>query len=224
MKLAIFNGSPRCKKSNSRILIDHFLQGYQTVIQNHVTVCYLGELKKREGHLEIFRDAEKVIIVFPLYTDSMPGIVKLFIEDLFQAGRDYGKRLGFVVQSGFPEGIHSYHIERYLRKLTSRLGCTYLGTVTKGGVEGIQVMPPFMTNKLYGQFSQLGEIFAGTGEFDEKISAELRRPFRMSWLRRNLFRFFAFTGLTNFYWNSNLKKNNAFEKRFDKPFKEVHRP
>jgi hypothetical protein len=28
----------------------------------------------------------------------------------------------------------------------------------------------------------------------------------------------AKTGLTNFYWNSNLKKNGAFEKRFDKPY------
>jgi multimeric flavodoxin WrbA len=222
MKLAIFNGSPRVKKSNSKILINHFLEGYQSVIQNHVTVCYLGEIKKREGHLEIFRDAEKVLIVFPLYTDSMPGIVKLFIEDLFHAGRNHGKKLGFIVQSGFPESIHTYHIERYLRKLTARLGCTYLGTVTKGGVEGIQVMPPFMTRNLFARFHRLGKLFAATGEFDEKLMSELRKPFRLSWFRRNIFRFFVFTGLTNFYWDSNLKKNNAYDRRFDKPYEKDH--
>jgi len=26
------------------------------------------------------------------------------------------------------------------------------------------------------------------------------------------------TGLSNFYWNSNLKKNGAYKNRFDKPF------
>ena len=50
------------------------------------------------------------------------------------------KSLVFIVQSGFPEAIHSVCIEKYLKKFTSKLNCTYLGTVIKGGVEEIQVI------------------------------------------------------------------------------------
>ncbi|MFW6370050.1 MAG: hypothetical protein ACOC10_02460 [Bacteroidota bacterium] len=39
-------------------------------------------------------------------------------------------------------------------------------------------------------------------------------------MRRFLFSLVSKTGLTDFYWNSNLKRNNAFSKRFDKPFEE----
>lgn len=33
-----------------------------------------------------------------------------------------------------------------------------------------------------------------------------------------IFKLLIKLGLTNFYWNNNLKKNGAFEKRFDRPF------
>jgi hypothetical protein len=93
-----------------------------------------------------------------------------------------------------------------------------LGTIIKGGVEGIQIMPPLMTKKLFSKFVDLGEYFAKNETFSKEIQAKLGRPFRMSILRRFLFRLISKTGLTNFYWNSNLKRNNAYSKRFDKPF------
>ena len=39
-------------------------------------------------------------------------------------------------------------------------------------------------------------------------------------MRRILFNVINKTGLTNLYWDSNLKKNNAFKDRFDKPFED----
>jgi hypothetical protein len=162
-----------------------------------------------------------VIVIFPLYTDSMPGIVKEFFENIVRSELPPAKKIGFIVQSGFPESIHSVFIERYLEKLTGKeMKCEYLGTVIKGGVEGIQVMPPFMTRKLFGRFEDLGEYFAKNEAFSDEIQLRLRKPFKMSPVRRFLFTLINKTGLTNFYWNSNLKANNAFDKRFDRPFEE----
>lgn len=79
-------------------------------------------------------------------------------------------------------------------------------------------MPPSMTKKLYLNFEKLGENFAKTGKFDLAIQHKLKQPYRMSKLRIFTFKLMSLTGLTNFYWNSNLKKNNAFEQRFDKPY------
>lgn len=220
MKLVIFNGSPRYKKSNSKILIDHFLTGYNRICPDPVSIHYLANSKQKEDRKEIFRNAEIVIIIFPLYTDCMPGIVKDFFESIIELKFTNSKRIGFVVQSGFPEAIHSIYIERYLKKLTKRLKCEYLGTIIKGGVEGIQIMPPWMTKKLFGKFHDLGEHFAKNEVFSPEIQEVLRKPFKMSLMRRVLFSVINKTGLTNFYWNSNLKKNGAFKNRFDKPFEE----
>ena len=217
MKLVIFNGSPRNKKSNSKILIDHFLKGYSRINHEDVHIQYLANLKQKEEQIEAFRNSEVVIIIFPLYTDCMPGIVKEFFESIIRINLTSSKKVGFIVQSGFPEAIHSIYIERYLEKLTKRLECEYLGTIIKGGVEGIQIMPPFMTKKLYNTFENLGENFAKNHVFQKSIIEKLRNPFKMSLVSRFWFKVFNKLGFTNFYWNSNLKKNNAYSKRFDRP-------
>lgn len=220
MKLAIINGSPRYKKSNSTLLINQFLSGYHKIIPEEIPIHYLANQQLRNEAVDAFFESNEIILIFPLYTDCMPGIVKEFIERIAQMNKSDigGKKIGFIVQSGFPEAIHSVAVEHYLEKLTKRLQCEYLGTVIKGGVEGIQFMPPFMTRKLYLQFEKLGEYFAKNSAFSPQIMDKLRKPYKMSPIQRALFSMMAKTGLTNFYWNSNLKKNGAFEKRFDKPY------
>jgi NAD(P)H-dependent FMN reductase len=216
MQLAIINGSPRYKNSNSAILVQQFLKGFQS--NSVTTLSYLSGAENRKKAVADFASSDTVLIIFPLYTDCMPGIVKEFFEDLIKIESIGQKKIGFIVQSGFPESIHSVALERYLEKLTKRLGHIYLGTVIKGGVEGIKIMPPGMTKKLFSQFEQLGRYFAEFQNFDPQIMKQLRNPYRLSPLRIMFFKLMSKTGLTNYYWNMNLKKNNAFEKRFDKPF------
>lgn len=218
MQLALFNGSPRIKKSNSKILIDQFLKGYIGIIPGQVPIHYLANRKLRVAQLVDFQKADSIILIFPLYTDCMPGIVKEFFEEILELDRIPFKKIGFIVQSGFPEAVHSMYVERYLKKLTKRLQYEYLGTIVKPGVEGIQMMPPVMTKKLFAKFIQLGEYFAKNGTFDPEIQKSLRKPYKLSPLKRVLLKIAQPTGLTNFYWNMNLKKNNAYENRFDRPY------
>ncbi|RLD57640.1 MAG: hypothetical protein DRJ01_13625 [Bacteroidetes bacterium] len=218
MKLTIFNGSPRGEQSNSTILIEQFLIGYNIINSDNVSINYILKSKLEKERKEIFQNADIILIFFPLYTDCMPGIVKKFFEDIADLKINKSKKIGFIVQSGFPEAIHSTFVERYLNKFTKRLKCEYLGTVIKGGVEGIKIMPPFMTKKLFSRFQDLGEYFAKNECFSPEIKKKLLKPYKMSLGRKIMFFIFSKTGMANFYWNSNLKKNNAFEKRFDKPF------
>lgn len=218
MKLAIFNGSPRHKKSNTKLLLENFTNGYSKH-NNHVPeLHYLANQREREQQLEAFNCAEFVIIALPLYTDSMPGIVKAFIESLPSLKNNKNKSVGFIVQSGFPESIQSSYLERYLRKMSQRLGFRYLGTVIKGGVEGIHIMPSIMTRKLFDAFVELGSHFAQHQTLSPKVIHQLATPVRMGTARRVMFRMFQATGLTNFYWNEQLKRNNAMHKRFDQPY------
>ncbi len=219
MQLTIFNGSPRGKNSNTAILLDHFIKGFNQNNENDFSIAYFIHTKNVQQHVELFEKAENVIIAFPLYTDAMPGIVKYFIEALEPlCGKGNNPRLGFIVQSGFPEPNHSRYVERYLEKLAKRLGCEYLGTIVKGGVEGIKIMPPSMTKKLYNTFYKLGENFSKDDTFDQELVKQLTPWEKMPARRIQVFKLLHKTGFANFYWDNQLKKNGVFDKRFDQPF------
>lgn len=217
MKLVIFNGSPRKHKSNSAVLIGQFLDGYSIHKKETVPVHFLAQKGKMEENIRAFNEANTILIIFPLYTDAMPGQVMAFFEKLEQLNAA-GKQIGFIVQSGFPEAYHSIFIERYLEKLAKRMQCNYLGTIIRGGVEGIQIMPNSMTRKLFRQFVKLGADFATNGQLNEKIIKELKQPYRLSQGKQLMYRIMSFTGLSNYYWNMKLKENKAYEKRYDKPY------
>jgi multimeric flavodoxin WrbA len=215
MKLTVFNGSPRGKSSNTSVLMEHFLNGFAATEGNTYEIAYLKDVNDRDTFARLFEEAEQVILASPLYADAMPAVVKDFIESLEPlCQRDGNPDIGFVVQSGFPEPEHSRYLERYYVKLAKRLGCRYKGTVIRGGVEGIRIMPKLMNRGLFKAFYKLGEAFGKTGEFDKKLVAKLAKPERLPKLWFQLMR--AITHKT--YWDSMLKKNNAYDKRFDRPY------
>ena len=219
MRLTVFNGSPRGKTSNTRLLMGHFSRGFLEHLDNQEEIVCLNRTRELGDQVEMFAQAENVILAFPLYTDAMPGIVKNFIEALEPVcGRPENPSLGFVVQSGFQEPAHSRYLERYLVKLASRLGCAYFGTAVKGGVEGIQVMPGWMTRKLLNTFNLLGKNYSADSGFDGSLLKKLAPWEKMSRGRIAFFRLLNRTGAGNFYWDQQLKKNQAFEQRFDRPF------
>jgi NAD(P)H-dependent FMN reductase len=218
MKLAVFNGSPRAGGSNTKILLDHFLRGFSETQGDEYELFYLIREKDFTSCIEAFKKAEHVVLAFPLYGDSMPAPVKAFIEALEPVcGREGNPPLGFIVQSGFPESGQSHYLRRYLEKLTRRLGCRYTGTVIKGGVEGIQAQPPWMTRKLFQSFYELGRIYGQTGEFDPELVEKLGKPVWYSGPGLIVAGFFMKL-FGHAYWNSMLKKNGAYEKRFARPY------
>jgi len=218
--LTVFNGSPRGKKGNTPILLDKFLQGFSAANpQNSFESFDLVHTRQVEDFAAKFAEAECAVIAFPLYTDSIPGIVKTFIEALEPfRGRAQNPPLLFVVQSGFPEAAHSRFVEAYLQKLAARLGCPYVGTIVKGGVEGIQGQPEQMTCKLFEQFEQIGCTFGETGALDSVQLARLTKPERYPAIMIPLLRLLSATGLLNMWWNMQLKQNQAFEQRFNRPY------
>lgn len=220
MQLLLLNGSPKGKKSNTKVLLDTFLKGYDPDGTKDVTIHYLHKLSNHEAALSDFQQAQKVIIAFPLYTDAMPGILMKFIEAMEPfRNKQNNPDIGCIVQSGFPEAHHSKYVGKYLEKLARRLGSDYLGTVIKGSIEGIKVKPHWMIKKTLAQFEQLGSLFAKTGTFDEKLIAEIEKPVLLSGFTRFFISLLNKAGLMNFYWNMQLKKNNVYDKRFAQPYK-----
>jgi len=222
MKLTVFNGSPRGEESTTTILLKHFLNGFITTDGNTYEIDYLNRVKDGDKFIKFFQEAERVFLAFPLYDDAMPAIVKTFIESLEPlCGRANNPSIGFLVQSGFPEAIHSQYVERYLEKLARRLSCKYLGTVIKGSANRIEEKPGWMTKKIFKSFYELGKAFGETGKFDERIVLELAKPEKLRTFQLWILRLVLKTPLANLNWNKLLKENDAYEKRFKKPYMEV---
>ncbi len=219
MKLTVLNGSPRGRSGNTEILLGWFLEGFESVPGNSHETKYLKRVTEQDGLAETFRDAEAVLLAFPLYTDSMPGIVKSFIDRLSPpAGRGSHPKLLFLVQSGFPEAERSRPVARYLEKLARRLGLPCVGTIVRGGCKGIHVTPPAMTRKIRLAIREIGTGFGGTGELDTEAVARFAGPERLSAVARAGFALMDMAGVANFYWDMNLRKHGAYARRFARPY------
>ncbi len=221
MRLAVYNGSPKGERGNSNFLLRHFLDGVMETPGHSYELAHLAKVKEQERFVELFTGADAVILAFPLYTDMMPGIVKAFFESLEPlCGREGNPPIGFIIQSGFPESVHMRELESYLEKLSRRLGCRYLGTALKGGGEGIQSQPRFLTGGFLDAMSELGRGFGRTGEFNHDVVARLGRVERLSPLRLLVTRTIGNWMAKKAFWDKKMKENNAYERRLARPYEQ----
>lgn len=216
-RLTLFNGSPRGKRGNTPIFLGEFAKGFGRETETH----HLIYAKQIDQHVRAFAEADCAWLGFPLYTDAMPGVVKHFIDALEPlVGRKDNPPLGFIVQSGFPEGLHSRYIERYLEKLAARLGSPYLGTIVRGNGEGVRIMPPEMTQDLFENLQALGASLARSGRLDPEILSKIAAPERYPFYLGPIFQVFLRLPMAHSYFDNMLKKNGAYERRFARPFAE----
>lgn len=214
-RLTLFNGSPRGRKGNTAIFLREIAAGFDGPSETY----HLVRLNETDKMAAAFAQAECVLLGFPLYTDSMPGVVKRFIEAIEPLkGRAGNPPIGFVVQSGFPEGLHSRYVERYLERLAERLGCPYLGTVVKGNGEATRVMPPEMNASLFANLQAIGDGLATQGRFDPAILAKIAHPERFPAILGPVLQVFLRLPVAHWYFDDMLKKNGVYERRFARPF------
>ena len=213
MNTIILNGSPKVnpKESNTRIFAEEF-------VRNMKNPCEIRRIAKEDPEelAEYIKRFDTIILIMPLYVHAMPGTVMKFIEKLKPAEGE-GKSIGFIIQAGFMETSQERFVERYFKNLAAQLNYKYLGTVSKGEAAGIYMYPK-MFKKVLKLVSDLGAAYEKTHDFDGDIVKELGTPYiipkstlRLLWLVSKL-------GLGNIGWHRELRKNNAFDKRLDRPY------
>jgi hypothetical protein len=218
MRLLVLNGSPRGARSNTGVVLAPFLEGFAEAPGNSHEIQYLVRTSERARQLAAFAAAEAVLLAFPLYTDAMPAVVADFVASLAtRCGAPVNPRLLFLIQSGFPEPFHSRPAERWAEKLARRLGAPYLGTIVKGGVEGIQAKPAWMTRPLLDQMRALGRGLGATGRLDPVLLARLPGHERLSPAALSGYRVAGALGLLDLWWDHLLKQNGAYAQRHARP-------
>jgi NAD(P)H-dependent FMN reductase len=219
--LVLLNGSPRGERSNSMKMLSRVAEGWQRGGGPEPEVLHLAHRAGFDRAVQAFAEADTLLLGMPLYTDSMPALVKSYIEALqprTAAADGANPALGFLVQSGFPEASHSRPLERYLQKLAGRLGSRYVGTIVRGGGESLQMVPDRANQKLWARLRTLGEQLYREGSFGAEELRAVAGVERMPALTLALARLAVHLPIVNFYWNGVLKKNGAWQRRFAAPY------
>lgn len=218
MRLVVYNGSPRGKGGNTQALLDELVRGFESAPGCAADMIRLRDERDMPALRKRFTGCDMAVLAFPLYVDAMPSVVKEFIEALEPlCGRAGNPALGFVVVSGFAEGVHASYVAKYLEKLARRLGCRHMGTVTMGNAEGVRHAAGKRRDMVYAAFRHQGQCLAAGWEFDAQAAASLAGPYRFTAPLRVFFTLMGKLGLMDAGWNRMLRANGAFERRLDRP-------
>ncbi len=212
MSTIILNGSPKgnSDKSNTHIFTQEFVRHMETPCE--IKCIAKSDPKELASYIKEFNH---IIIMLPLYIHAMPSIVMKFIECLEPAREN--QSIGFIIQAGFIETAQEKYVKRYFEDKAMQLNYHYLGTVCKGEAAGIYMYPK-MFKKVLKLIAELGQKYEKTRQFDEDIVSKLAKPYELSKGQAKFFEFINQTGLNNVGWHSVLRKNNALDKRLDRPF------
>jgi len=222
MRLTVFNGSPKQGISNTELMVSKFGEGLARTAGNESRVFKLNKFNSLNEAVELFAESDCILLAFPLYVYSMPAGVKKFIEELeplCQSEVKHPKKIGFLVQYGFKEAIHARALEKYLEMVTKMLKCDYVGTIIKGGCDGLtKEMNSSHTKKVLAGIFNIGRDFGETGRFNQKLLDQYSKPETQTLLSKLMMK--SFVKLANkYYWGAELKKNGVFEESFAQPYK-----
>ncbi len=154
------------------------------------------------------------MFLMPLYIHAMPSHVMAFIERLPASGGS----ISFFVQSGFPESSQSHYLEAYFELLARGLGRTYLGTAIKGGVDGLRMRPPKAQEGMMAPMVKAVEFLVEQGAFHPDHLRRLALPVQFGKGIQWLLKLMVKAGPVNDSWVRQLKENQAFDRRDDRPY------
>lgn len=212
MQYLIINGSPRPQASNSGQIIENLSTGLLSSPTCTVETMHLRTEKERQKCADIVQNFSHVVLVFPLYTDAMPGIVMDFIEKLYPyCGKLKHTQIGFVVHSGFPETRHCLAVKKYLHRLPKLLGASDLGCISFGG-------SMTMDDARKETLIQIGQNLNQEHTLDQDCARALARFDQIPPYLVPLFKLVVKSKRMQSYWIDQLKKNKVYERRNDRPY------
>jgi NAD(P)H-dependent FMN reductase len=178
-------------------------------------IHYATKISLHSDIVKSIQSDQTLLIVFPLYTDSVPYVLKELLEQMEPLRHQFvGAKVYYIVQSGFGGGKHSRAVEKYLILASKLLGLTYMGTAIRPSSEGLRLMPESMLKAAKKHFEQLTEDIMNQQPFNTDTLDQLI-PFETpSWWMKLAIRL----GLGNIYFNSQLRKNNVRSRRYHKPY------
>ncbi len=202
MKISIYNGSPKGLNSNSQSIINLILKN----ITKETKVYQLKDYKCHKEILDSSLDSECLLLIFPLYTDAMPGLVMAFIELLENYKKELNnKKIYFIIHSGFPESKQSFYVRDYLIELTRKLSLDLVDVIISGGGSDKTI-----------EFEHLSKCINDFKPLSKDIRDQMLYP--VSFDHSNLNEAIKLLDEFNQYMTATINDNSLSKKSFDKPY------
>ena len=183
--LVIINGSPRTAKfSNTDKIIHSFAKGLEEV----GATWELHNISSRtewDAAREAFLTHPRTLIALPLYVECVPGLLLEFIETLPKERQTPGE-LSFLLHGGMDEGNEFRLGEHFLQGLPAQLGCSYGGTMVRGGSFRIRTVEGEERAKMVTPFLKMGRVYAQKGTFNTPEAKRFTGPEQYPWLLRKM--------------------------------------
>ncbi len=139
MKIALINGSPKCKESASGALITDFLAcAYEK--------CDCVEIKMNKPKLtddviDTLVECEAWVFFYPLYVDGVPGHLLSCLKELEKNKDAFGERYIYAVSNcGFYDGRQCEWSLDIIKHWSRRCGFTFGGGIGVGGGGALTVL------------------------------------------------------------------------------------
>lgn len=217
MKVILLNGSPRGEKSNSQVMLRWLIEGYG----RELPLYYLHRESLHPQAIKATLEADIIFLILPLYVDSMPGQVMKFFEELEKHREELrGRSIGTIIHSGFPEGSHSFILREILEGVFEELGLDCLGIAIRGGSEGTRLMPDLLQRRSIKAIREIGRALSQERPWPESALRDLSHPLTLSRRRKLAMKMESWLGLSNLYWNRQLKANGVLKNSFARPYLE----
>lgn len=218
-KIVLYNCSPRGNKGNSLKILNGIVKGIETsgIPKEDILIRHLIEKSNHDEWVKDFHNHSRHFFVMPLYVHAMPGIVMKFFEKI-EPSKTGACQLSFFVQSGFTEGFQSHYLRAWLSRFPVQINCLYGGTLIKGGMESLQVKPDQANQKLYAELSGMGVTYSLEGMMNSSTVNVLASRIHLSTSEKLILPLLMKSPLGHLYWDMQLKRNGAYERRFDRPY------
>ena len=177
----------------------------------------LRSAKGREGLLRATRQADIVVIAFPLYVDSLPYVViramELIAEDR-QAKKDLREqRLLCIVNSGFPEAQQNDTARAICRQFAREAGFQWAGGLALGAGQAIGGRPLHTVQGMARNVIEALDLTADALVMGKPVPREavqrMATPLMPNWL-------YIWFGTIGWKWRA--KKHGVYRKLNDRPY------
>jgi len=181
-KTIIINGSHRAPISNSKRYSKYLMKFLKLKTEEFL----INKNNYDEISKELF-SASKVILIFPLYVDSIPSILLGFLNRLEKLGEKYKSRptVYIVINCGFIESEQNNVAISIMEYFLKKNGYSYGGVLSIGSGEAILDSP------FRGMVTSKIKKFAKAVDQGEKISIKTQMPISK----------FLFVMAGNNYWS-----------------------
>lgn len=208
-RILLLIGSPKPDRSTSLSIAEYIgskleENGAEAVIEK--VVDHIGKEDGYEDIFKLFNGHDQVVLISPLYVDSLPWTMIRTMEEIFfrKERSKGGKGLSSIINCGFPEASQNETATSICEMFARRMGMRWMGGLMLGGGGAISGKTLESRGFMVRNVRRSLDIAAGNLSRGEEISDEAKRLMEKKLIPHKLY-----TAMGNMGWKRQGKKNDV---------------